>query len=328
MPRNLEDLPQIDLYRWLEGALSQAALTELAGTAGPDDSLTSAEPSTVRPSQPSFVPALKARAGQIAPIPTLRRVVQRVLQDAADSSLRRVELVFSPAWLAAAGAYDQATAFEAVLGASAGVELGGMSIGWMAAIRPEASASELESTLALCAQHRAEGIVGISLRLDEGSTPRDDALRGLSSAKEAGLGLVLETGAGTSAMAVADALETLQADRVVDGSYVLGDPRALSAAKAGRATMLTCLMSRESDDPALPAMIQAGLQVVLTTWAPGLIGTSMASEYRQAATSYGLSRESLKGLAMAAAQSSFMDRGPKRKLERELEAELFGFPVA
>lgn len=328
MRQDTQDLPQIDLYRWLEGALDPSALAELAGGGGSSDRPSPPEPAFVRPDETSFIPALKARARRIAPIPALRRVVERVLEEASGGSLRRVELVFSPAWLAAAGGYEQAAAFEAVLSASAGADSGELSIGWIAAVPAEASASELETTIALCTRHRAAGMVAVSLQLDDVTIHRVDYRQAISGAKEAGLGVVLETSAVTTAASVADALESLMPDRVVEGSRVLADLRALSAVKASRATMLTCLTGGEGRVPDLPAMIQAGLQVVLITWAPGLMGTSMEMAYQLASESFGLSRESLKGLAMAAAQSSFMDRRPKRKLERELEAELFGFPAA
>jgi adenosine deaminase len=49
----------------------------------------------------------------------------------------------------------------------------------------------------------------------------------------------------------------------------------------------------------------------------------LSDDFRLAVERLGLSRESLKGLTLAAAQAAFLPAKDKRELEAELEAALF-----
>jgi adenosine deaminase len=70
-------------------------------------------------------------------------------------------------------------------------------------------------------------------------------------------------------------------------------------------------------------MLGAGLQVTLNSDDPCLLNMHLSDDFRLAVERLGLSRESLKGLTLAAAQAAFLPAKDKRELEAELEAALF-----
>jgi adenosine deaminase len=73
----------------------------------------------------------------------------------------------------------------------------------------------------------------------------------------------------------------------------------------------------------LPRLIQAGVQVTLNSDDPSICGIRLSDEYRAAMQHFGLSHDSLRGLILAAAQAAFLPAKDKRRLEGQLQAELF-----
>jgi aminodeoxyfutalosine deaminase len=69
----------------------------------------------------------------------------------------------------------------------------------------------------------------------------------------------------------------------------------------------------------LPRLLAEGLFVTLNSDDPPMFGTSLAEEYRRAASVSGLSRDQLAGLARNGVRASFLDAAAKQGLLDEID---------
>jgi aminodeoxyfutalosine deaminase len=69
----------------------------------------------------------------------------------------------------------------------------------------------------------------------------------------------------------------------------------------------------------LPRLLAEGLFVTLNSDDPPMFGTSLAQEYRQAASVLGLSRDQLASVARNGVRASFLDAAARRDLLAEID---------
>ena len=130
---------------------------------------------------------------------------------------------------------------------------------------------------------------------------------------------------------MAQAIETMAADRIGHGIRALENPAVVQMARLSgvgfEISPTSNLMTGVSKDMAsypLSEMIDAGLRVAITTDDPSIFNTTLGQEHALAVERLGLSIETIKGLTLQALQLSFFNEKERRTMETELVEKLWG----
>jgi adenosine deaminase len=134
-------------------------------------------------------------------------------------------------------------------------------------------------------------VVGFGLGGDETAHPARDFREIYRRGRKAGLLPIVHAGEWAGPDSVADAMRFLEPVRIAHGIRAAEDPALLaSLAKSGvvcdvcpTSNLRTGAVSRGEAHP-LRRMLRAGVRVTLATDDPGLFGTTLAGEYRRAAS--------------------------------------------
>jgi adenosine deaminase len=134
-------------------------------------------------------------------------------------------------------------------------------------------------------------VVGFGLGGDETAHPAIDFREAYARGRKAGLLPVVHAGEWAGPESVADALRFLEPVRIAHGIRAVEDPALLrTLVKKGivcdvcpTSNLRTGAVSRGEAHP-LRRMLLAGIRVTLSTDDPGLFGTTLAGEYRRAAS--------------------------------------------
>ena len=157
-------------------------------------------------------------------------------------------------------------------------------------------------------------VVGFSLGGDETAHAARDFREVYRRGRKAGLLPVVHAGEWAGPESVADALRFLEPVRIAHGIRAVEDPALLKAlVKSGvvcdvcpTSNLRTGAVSRGEAHP-LRRMLLAGVRVTLSTDDPGLFGTTLAGEYRRAA-SWGATGAELARCAATARQAAARTR--------------------
>jgi len=175
---------------------------------------------------------------------------------------------------------------------------------------PESAARVLD----LHAERPWRRVVGFGLGGDETAYPARDFREVYRRGRKAGLFPVVHAGEWDGPQSVADALRFLEPLRIAHAIRAVEDPALLRAlVKKGifcdvcpTSNLRTGAVERGEAHPLL-RMLDAGLRVTLSTDDPGLFGTTLAGEYRRAA-SWGATGSELARCAAAARQAAARTR--------------------
>lgn len=336
--RGIDSFPKVELHRHLEGSLRMATLLELArgnGLPVPRDERTLRAQVQVLPNDPltwqNFLSKFEALRHFFQSPEVISRLVREAIEDLAADRILYAELRFTPAALAASRGLRVDDVMDWVLEAGQeATQAAGVCVAWIASINRHESIEVAERVAQAAADRRGKGLVGLDLAGNEVDFPIDPFVPIFRAAAQSGLGISVHAGEWSDGGSVYDAMESLGAMRIAHGVRAVEDPRALDLARERRIAFEVCLTSnvasgavRSYAEHPLPRLIQAGVQVTLNSDDPSICGIRLSDEYRAAMQHFGLSRDSLRGLVLAAAQAAFLPSRDKRKLERQLQAELF-----
>jgi aminodeoxyfutalosine deaminase len=328
-------LPKVDLFRRLGGALDAGALADLRGPASPhgQDStpgLTSVD-HWITGSWPTMQARMAAVEAWMASAQLLQPAVQAITRAAEAEAVAHVELAVSPTALVAPMGSLEAAVDGLSRALPAQPPEASTSVGWLLDVAASEPMGELARIAELALDHREAGVLGLAVRLAVDNASAADAL--LAEARQAGLSLQVQLWPDLEVDAALPRLEEIRPSRIAFGGRLIQSLDALGWIRERRPAMVVCPSSesalgqpRQSASQMLMGMIQAGMQVSLATWAPGPLGRSLTDEYLQVAQELGFSLESLRGLTLAGVQGSFLTKGLQRRLERQFEASIFGFP--
>jgi aminodeoxyfutalosine deaminase len=144
-------------------------------------------------------------------------------------------------------------------------------------------------------------------------------------AREAGLRLTAHAGEAVGPESIRKAVELLGAERIGHGLTAIQDPGVMALLRERRIPLEVCptsnvatgLIARVEDHP-LPRFLEAGLVVTLNSDDPAMFGTSLESEFVQAAKAFSLSRAQIVQFCENAIRYSFLPERDKQRLLREL----------
>ncbi len=262
----------------------------------------------------------------------IRRIAREAIEDAASDHIQYLELRFTPVALSSSGKYLLAEVVEWILeSAIEAAKDQGIEVGLIVSVNRHEGVQLAEQVAQIAADRVGRGIYGLDLAGNEASFPAAPFSSLFSAARQAGLGITIHAGEWTGAGSVRHALEVMGAQRIGHGVRVLEDSDVVRMARDHHAVFEVCPTSnlqsgvvRQLEDHPLRQMIQAGLKVTLNTDDPSVSNITLTSEYAQAVSKFGFSSQSLNGLVMVAAQSSFLPDKKRKALEARLQSLLPG----
>jgi adenosine deaminase len=336
--QEIESFPKVELHRHLEGSLRMATLLELArgnGLPVPRGERALRAQVQVLPHDPltwqNFLSKFEALRHFFQSPEVISRLVSEAIEDLAADRVLYAELRFTPTALAASHDFCLDDVMDWVLEAGKkAMQASGVRVAWIASINRHEPIQVAERVARAAADRRGRGLVGLDLAGNEVDFPADPFVSIFRDAAKSGLGISVHAGEWSDGGSVYHAMESLGALRIAHGVRAVEDPRALDMARERRVAFEVCLTSnvasgavRSYAEHPLPRLIQAGVQVTLNTDDPSILGIRLSDEYRAAMQHFGLSPDSLRGLVLAAVQAAFLPARDKRRLEGQLQAELF-----
>ena len=155
-----------------------------------------------------------------------------------------------------------------------------------------------------------------------------------AAAIAAGLHSVPHAGEMSGPATIWEALTGLRAERIGHGYQLPYDPRLVVELRDRQVPLEVCptsnVCTRQVPDLAshpLPRLLAEGLFVTLNSDDPPVFGTTLTTEYRRAASAFGLSRGQLAELAKNGVRASFLNAAAKQALIAEIDSVLAAAPA-
>ncbi len=323
--------PKVDLHRHLEGSLRLDTMHEVVSRFDLDlpsnlealRALVQVGDEDARDAR-TFLTKFKVIRQFFKSDDILQRFTQEVIEDAAADGVRALELRFTPAALTEFSSLTLTDVSEIVL--HAGREAANkhqITLGFIVSINRHEPLELAEKVVRIAVDGHVSGISGIDLAGDEASAPVDPFVPLFAEAKQAGLKLTIHAGEWGGPENVAQAIDTMAADRIGHGVRVMEDAGVLHLARSSKvgfevsptSNIRTGVFDQLNAHP-LSSMIDAGLFVAITTDDPAIFDTTLSQEHARVIAHQGLSNETIKGLTMQAIQLSFFHDKDKRALEK------------
>jgi len=334
LPSFIARLPKVELHLHLEGAVRPETLLEL-----------SQNNSGLRQKVEEWIAARRAqgfRYGNFRDFLSAFKIVTLLIETPKDYALATTRLI---EWLAeqnvqyaeiifAAGVVlwkkqPLDVVFEEVARATQEAEsLTGVRVKWIFDAIRHFGLDHAREVLRWAARYRSLGVVGFGLGGDEAGGPARLFPDVFHEARDLGLHGVAHAGEACGPESIRDAVELLGAERIGHGLTAIRDAGVMALLRERRIPVEVCpssnvstgLIARFEDHP-LPKFLEAGLVVTLNSDDPAMFGTSLQTEFLEAARCFGLSRETLSGLCRNAVQASFLSEDEKQKLKDRIKLE-------
>lgn len=320
----VSSLPKTDLHVHLVGSASVPTVLELArrrpGAGVPSDPDELARFFTFTDFA-HFIEVYYAVDRLVRDPEDVTSLVVGAARDAAASNVRWMELTVTAVThlRAGIGAPELREALE--LGAEIAARDHGVRLGWIVDISGEFGLDAADATVAFLRDHAPAGTVAIGLAGLERGVPRAQFAAHMDRARELGHRVVVHAGESTGPDEVWSALRDLRADRIGHGIGAVDDAELLAHLAGAGVPVEVCVTSNVRTGVVaglaahpLPAMLAAGVDVVLATDDPGMFGTDLNTEYLRVAELTGAGPAELAELARAGVHASFAPDPVRRDL--------------
>jgi adenosine deaminase len=327
---DLLTLPKAHLHVHLEGSIRPRTLSEIAARHRLDLAACARQGYRFRDFA-DFNLQYRAIRACLQDAADFRRIAFEFCEDEAAQGVRYAEVTFT---LGAHGPRigDWEMPLESVL---EGLEEGRARFGILCRVvvdhgrskPPELAWQALKTAL----RYRDRGVIGFGLGGDERHPPELFA-EVFHAAVESGLHSVPHAGEITGPNSIRGAVTALRAERIGHGISVLQDAALVEELKSRRIALEVCLTSNVAipalvpsiEHHPLPRLIDAGLTVTLNSDTPAIFSAPIASEYRLARDTFGLSDEDLATLATAGIDASFAEESIKQSVRGEISRWAIG----
>jgi adenosine deaminase len=308
LKRSLAALPKAHLHLHLDGAIRARTLSELCTRAGTEPPPL---PRGLRyASFDVFMEAITACHDVLSSVAGLRRIVREVVEDAAADGAAWVEVSLWPGLFGGRlGPERDAVRFVLEAGRQAACDTGA-GFGLMVAANRHAGPEAATAAARLAAELAPEGVVSFGLDGDEAAFPPGAFAGAFAVAKAGGLLSAPHAGELLGPGSVIDALELLEADRILHGVRAAEDDVLVCRLAASGVCLDVCPTSNFRlgiCDPGahpLPRLLAAGVRCSVNADDPLLFGTSLLAEYELCRAQFLLSDDQIAGIATASIQAS------------------------
>jgi aminodeoxyfutalosine deaminase len=217
--------------------------------------------------------------------------------------------------------------FEAVLEATSEAQArAGVRVSWIFDAVRQFGVDHAHAVLDWAKRYRDQGVAAFGIGGDEARGPAELFADVYREARDSGLHVTAHAGEAAGPDSIRKAIELLGAERIGHGLTAPQDPEVMALLRERQVPLEVCptsnvctgLVARFQDHP-LPKFLEAGLIVTLNSDDPGMFGTSLENEYRQATTYFALSRQQLTCLCADAIRAAFVPQAEKNLLLKELQ---------
>ena len=313
-------IPKAEIHVHLEGAIRTGTIIDIAREHGLD--LPAYDVAGLDPhvkvydqweSLDAVLEAFNIARNTLVSPEAVERVAREFYEDAANQSVKLLEVRFSPDWAFSRHNLDWDAALEGLLRAQA--EAGtkyDMAIGLIAITSRSMGADSCERTVDWAIRHR-DAIHGIDLADSESQHPIGEFTQPVLRAKEAGLKVTVHSGEETPAAAVVETIQAVAPDRIGHGIHIIDDPAAVELVKQHDITLevnpwsnyLTNSVARIEDHP-LKQLFDLGVRVTINSDDPEVLETNLNNEYRIAHEVLGMSLDEIATCNRYAVEASFL----------------------
>ena len=333
-------LPKIHLHCHLEGTLRESTFLELTARDGlptryrPGAPAGALERSPREPGQvyafadfPEFLLLFAAVSRALSRPEDYARLAEEFATDALRRGVVYGELFISPSvWRFFHPELDLRSCMEAIYEVFARVERShGVTFRTIVDLTRNFGASSALETARFAASATELGAIGIGLGGDELRFPPELFVDAFAFARAEGLHTVAHAGEAAGAQSVRVAVEHLRAERIGHGIRAVDDPALLTLLREREIALEICptsnlrtgVVSAPEAHP-LPALLAAGLRIVIDDDDPALFGAHIDEEYLAFARLVG--EPGLRACIATAIEASFAPPSLKRSLEERLRS--------
>ena len=331
----LQQWPKVELHRHLEGSVRFETAWELAQE---NPELAGWSPEQLR--QAIEFDGERNFAHFLSKFETLRKLytrpehIQRVaaeaIEDAARDNIRYMELRFSPDHFATTSGLDRDQIADWILdSANESARLHGITVRFLLTIGRGYAPEITTRILAIALRTREKGVVGVDLAGDEIRFPAEPFAPLFTRAYDEGLGITIHAGEAGPASSVAQAVVALHAHRIGHGIRSIENPNVVALLKQREVALEVCptsniqtgVVNSFATHP-LPALLEAGLAVVICSDDPNISRITLTDEYTTALVDMGVAPETLAQCVMNGIEHAFLSPAEKKPLREQLAAEL------
>lgn len=328
-------LPKVELHRHLEGSLRFETVRELARSHGLNLPATAQlrEMVQIGPNEPftfdNFLSKFSTLRMFYRSSEIISRITQEAIADAAADNIRYLELRFTPVALSRLQDFPLAEVMDWVIeGARLGEDKFGVTTRLIVSINRHESVALAAQVTYLAIERLGQGIIGLDLAGNEVEFHAKPFVKLFQTAKEKGLHITTHAGEWGPAENIIHAVQKLGAERIGHGIRVMDSLQAVELAQKHGTCFEVCVTSNYQSGAVaslkvhpLKEMLANGLNATLNTDDPSISQITLSGEYQLAHKTLGLSADTLKDRAVAAAHAAFLDDGHKRRLEKAIRQE-------
>ncbi len=322
--RDLRDLPKGHLHLHMEAAMRPATLTRLSQKLGIDEAPTSGFRGFTQFSE-TYLRLLQAMDHP----DHLGILTDEIFADQAAQGVAYIELGVSPAYYARQYGTVEAALDEMISVARSASAAHGVAFGLMPTIDRTRGPENAMAVARAAAARAGDGVVSLGLAAEERGHPAGDFAEPFALAKAAGLQSTPHAGELVGPESIRDALDALQADRILHGIRSVEDP-ALVAELAERGIPLdVCptsnLLLEVIDDMAahpLVDLLDAGVRCSINADDPILFGPDILDEYELCRRELGMTDEQLAACAWTSIETTLADDETKARAKSLIDAWL------
>jgi len=319
-------MPKVELHLHLEGAIPLDAMWSLVERRGGDPDVPDPAALAARFAYRDFAHFIETWVWKnrfLDSYEALEIAAEAVAADLERRTVRYAEAFFSPSDLEGFGLAPErvALAIRRGLARVSGAEVA-LIVDVVRDTGPRRAARTLDRVLEVAAE--AE-VIGIGIGGSEAEFPPEQFAAVYRRARRAGLHTTAHAGEAAGPDSVWGALRALEAERIGHGVRSVEDPALVRHLVEHRIPLEVCPTSNlrtgvVSSWEVHPArdLIAAGAVVTINSDDPAMFGCSLAGEYREVATRFGLGDAAVRRLAEAAVESSWAEPSHKERLAAEL----------
>ena len=332
-PTVVDTLPKAEIHLHLEGSIQPYTAVELAERHGERITLEEVEQRYRYKDFAGFIDAFKWVTSYLREPDDYRLIVRGLGDELIRQNVVYAEITLSVGVMLRRTQNVEAN-FQAICEAAQSVPLQRLKTAWIFDAARQFGADAAMKVARWAGKLRKMGVVAFGMGGDELAFPAAHFRSAFDHARNEGLRIVCHAGETGTADAVREAVEMLGAERIGHGIGLMHD-QLLSESLAVRRTVIeSCLTSNlctgaltkqtgksgaALGDHPLPAFLERGLAVTLSTDDPAMFHTDLLTEYSKAA-SLGLSDPQLLRLAEQSFHAAFLPPVERRALLEQFRA--------
>lgn len=326
--RDLRALPKGHLHLHLEAGMRSETLDELAGRMGIELPQTNGFDGFT-----AFSQMYRGLLAVLQEPANLRRLIHESVEDAAAQGAVYLELGVSPAfYVDVYGSLQES--LDAMLDYSAEASAAyGVEVGFMVTADRQLPVEHATALAEVAAARAGRGVVSFGLANEERGNPCAAFQRPFAIAKSAGLQSTPHAGELVGPESVWEAINVLEADRVLHGVTSVSDPELIDAIVTRGICLDVCptsnlllnVVESLADHP-LKALLDAGVRCSINADDPILFGPDLLEEYELCRSALGLTDAELAACALSSVECTHASEETKASARRGIEQWLAESP--